>query len=60
MTGLVGGVVSLVVVFTMFAYVWLFVFHSRFGVFVVSAQWLLSSQDRRGQVFDGGFAREGN
>ena len=37
-----------------------FVFHSRFGVFVVSAQWLLSLQDRRGQVFGGGFAREGN
>ena len=29
MTGLIGGVVSLIVVFTMFAYVWLFLYFTR-------------------------------
>ena len=46
--------------FTMFAYVWLFCISLAFWSFFVSVQWLLSSQDRRGQVFDGGFALEGN
>ena len=58
MTGLAGGVVSLIVVFTMFPYV--LYFTVIFKVCAVSVQWHLSSQGRRGQVFDGSFAREGN
>ena len=43
--------------FTMFVYVLFFTF--IFNFFVVSVQLHLSSQGRRGQVFDGSFARGG-